>query len=81
MQSHANETTPQTLADTLDRLAQAHTEDRATYKILAMAREQLRTIAWERFKARHERADRLRVMRHRHQRSRAPQNGHSVLGP
>ena len=57
----------QVLADTLDTLAQQHTEDRDVYRTLAAAREALRVLSWNRFAARHEHADRAYRLRRRHQ--------------
>jgi hypothetical protein len=58
---------PQALADTLDTLAQQHTEDRDVYRTLAAAREALRVLSWNRFAARHEHADKAFHLRRRHQ--------------
>jgi hypothetical protein len=75
MSPYVNEQLPQALAAELERLAQANLEDVASQKILIAAREQLRALSWSRFKARHERSDKITVMHRRHRGHRRAQEG------
>jgi hypothetical protein len=67
MQPHANETGPQALADQLDGFLQALEHDPEVCRSLRICREQLRVLSWNRFKARHEQADKAVRLRRRHQ--------------
>jgi hypothetical protein len=60
--------TPQNLADNMDALVAATLEtDREVAAVLAICRESLRAISWNRWTAHHVRRSRARVLRRRHQ--------------
>jgi hypothetical protein len=57
---------PQAIADQLDSLVRAHEYDPEICRSLRICREQLRVLSWSRFRARHERGERLANLCRRH---------------
>jgi hypothetical protein len=66
---------PQALADELDSILKTLEHDVEVCRTLRIAREQLRVISWNRFKARHERSDKIATMCRRHKGHKRAQEG------
>jgi hypothetical protein len=72
--AHSPERLPQALADELDSVLKIFEHDAEVCRTLRTAREQLRVLSWNRFKARHEHVDKAVRIRRRHQ-----GHGHQAL--
>jgi len=72
---HSAESLPGALADELDSLMTTLAHDLEVCRTLRTAREQLRIISWNRFKARHEHADKVAMLTRRHKGHRSIKEG------